>query len=302
MYNMNTFFRIERSRLIALSILLMLAIALVLTGVKEGGAFRSVEVAFTDGSMFGLQIVPASCESNPPYYHYNGDCGTTPNPPALGGCAIASYPQTITSGGGAKLSWSTLYVGSGSATFQNGKINPGDITAGATGSRNVSPTNTTTYTLTGSWSNGATFQPCSVTVTVTPELPGGGACIAQYFCQGSSLYFKNSQCSNQFIQTCPHGCAAGACLDPDAPTIDFRVRPQLVRSGTQVTVTWSGTDLQSCQVTSDHGDSWSGISGTKTSKAITRQTVFTISCAGELEGSSVIDSKTVDVIPVFDEQ
>ncbi len=55
-----------------LSALFILIIALVLLSsiTPRHGAFISSELLFTDPSKRGLQIMPASCASNPMYFHY----------------------------------------------------------------------------------------------------------------------------------------------------------------------------------------------------------------------------------------
>lgn len=38
-----------------------------------------------------------------------------------------------------------------------------------------------------------------------------GSCAPQYYCSGSSLYSRSSQCVDQIYQTCPNGCNGTAC-------------------------------------------------------------------------------------------
>lgn len=273
-------------------------VTFLLLALVDGTPFRSVEVRFSDASGAGLKIVPASCHSAP-----GSGCSLLSEPP-VNGCSIGAFPSTITQGDTATLAWDAYEldglvplnpVGSISPTTPaGGPVNPTDTTQ-------IIPGSTTTYTYSGTFSsNGQPFS-CQTTVSVVP--PGGGACTAMYFCTsaGTGRYFRNAQCSNSAVEPCPYGCVNGQCLAPDAPTVTWSVRPQLVRSGESVRVTWSGTDLASCQVSSDHGDSWPGISGARDSKPVTRQTVFTLSCAGNLEGSSILRTETVNVIPVFQE-
>lgn len=83
--------------------------------------------------------------------------------------------------------------------------------------------------------------------------------------------------------------------------IDINAQPSLVRSGDTTTVTWAGSGVQACAVTSDDGDSWNGTSGSQTSKPIVRRTVFTASCQLPDEGGSVNATAEVNIVPVFNE-
>ena len=82
---------------------------------------------------------------------------STPNPPQ---CTLEANPTVIVPGGSSTLTWTTENVVS--ATIDNGVGSialPDDSTS-------VSPSNTTTYTLTGEGSNGDTVT-CDATITVS---------------------------------------------------------------------------------------------------------------------------------------
>ena len=90
-----------------------------------------------------------------------------------------------------------------------------------------------------------------------------------------------------------------------APAADLalRVIPSLVRAGNTTKVNWSSTGMQSCSVTGDNADAWSGLQspiGGETSAAIHGQTTYTLSCI-DLDGTTQTKEATVNVIPTFQE-
>jgi hypothetical protein len=87
------------------------------------------------------------------------------------------------------------------------------------------------------------------------------------------------------------------------PDLDLRVIPSLVRSGNTTKVNWSSTNVKSCTVTGQNGDSWTGLQsilGGNISKPITAQTTYTLSCI-DLEGDTQTKQATVRILPTFQE-
>ncbi len=125
------------------------------------------------------------------------------------------------------------------------------------------------------------------------------SCTDSYSCQGSDLYHQDTSCTNTKVQTCSYGCSGGLCLPPPTPTINFSVTPLLVRKGETVQVAWSTTNISACTVSGSNSDLWSGTSGTDTSLAIQSQTIYTIRCTSSVDGSTVSQSATVNIIPVW---
>lgn len=79
--------------------------------------------------------------------------------------------------------------------------------------------------------------------------------------------------------------------------------PSVVRSGNTSVITWSAQNVDSCTVTEDNAeinDSWTGANGSKTSGALTQQTIYTLRCTG-VDGSQFTDSAKVNIIPVWEE-
>ena len=131
---------------------------LILGGFAAGrvrGPFTSVEVRFTDASVHGMEIVPASCPSTP---DFTGQC----NAPT---CTITLSPTTIAYGTSSKLTYASTYGTSFYIT------NIGNVsTSGA--STFVSPTITTSYTGTVVNSAVPATTTCSAALTVTaPSAP-----------------------------------------------------------------------------------------------------------------------------------
>ncbi len=98
------------------------------------------------------------------------------------------------------------------------------------------------------------------------------------------------------------GNGAGNFLN--LPDIDLRVIPSLVHQGDTTKVNWSSTNVQSCVVQGQNGDSWTSLLspvGGQTSKPITGQTTYTLTCI-DLSGVSLSKQATVTVIPKFQEK
>ncbi|MEK7132670.1 MAG: hypothetical protein AAB830_01330, partial [Patescibacteria group bacterium] len=152
---------------------------------------------------------------------------------------------------------------------------------------------------------------------------GGGTCTPEYFCSGSDVYYKNASCSESLYQQCVSGCSGGACLAPPSAqaasfgasnlfgaftaTGHLQIKPLLVRNGDPTWVYWNLDRVSSCAVTGTNEDSWNGSSSGsagKTSNPIIGQTTYTLSCAA-LPGaspSSITESQTVNIIPIFQEK
>ena len=248
-------------------LLILLAIALFLAtsgGIYQHKPFTSSELRFSEPSKLGMQIIPASCPSNP---HYSGECSG-------GGYSQGSYtpPPPGYSQGTYTNSCTAEYFCTGSDLYH----------------RNSSCVDS----LVQACANGCSAGACNA------------QCTLRYYCSGDDLYYGDltySYCSNNKVQTCGYGCSGSACLAPPPPAVTIRARPALVHNSSTTEVTWGSTHATACTVTSDGGDTWTGLTGTKTSKVITQQTTFTAKCTGE-DGSTVIASAIVNLIPYWQEQ
>lgn len=274
--------------------ILAVSIALLsLLAPHQRATFSSAETRFVETSANGMRIVPASCPSNP---HSSGECTPPPQPSA--GCTITASPSTISSGGSSVISWSstTSYDDPYTRT-----ISPTIGGVAWSGTWSVAPTQTTTYTLTATHAASASNYSCSVTLNVTQPPQ---SCTPTYSCQGNDLYYTNASCSNSLVQACAWGCSYGACLLPPDPTGEITANPAVVRSGRTTQITWEADNVESCTVTEDNSDinnSWTGVTGTRTSGEITQLTTYTLRCI-DLSGGEFLDYAKVNVIPIWEEQ
>ena len=157
-------------------------------------------------------------------------------------------------------------------------------------------------------------------------------CSPYNICDASGTKVVNS-CDGSLVDDCAGRgegwiCQNGACIAPAISLEPFsangangatgagdtfqasghlQVRPSLVNSGETTRVYWNVKNAKSCTISGDNGDSWSGsFSGTagKTTSRIVARTAYTLYCQA-LPGatpSSVQESATVDIVPVFEEQ
>ena len=76
-----------------------------------------------------------------------------------------------------------------------------------------------------------------------------------------------------------------------------------MRRGNTTKVHWSAQNVESCSVTAQNGDSWTGTAsplGGKTSKAIADETTYTLRCT-DLDGDAVTRTARVRIIPGLQE-
>ena len=74
----------------------------------------------------------------------------------------------------------------------------------------------------------------------------------------------------------------------------------VVRSGDSVSVSWSATSVQWCDVSGSNGDYWTGTSGNRTSSALTTETTFVLECT-DLSFQTINTAQTIRIVPAFDE-
>jgi|GEM_PF-4149437 len=138
-----------------------------------------------------------------------------------------------------------------------------------------------------------------------------GTCTPSYSCSGSQITYTNSSCvTSNYGAMCasPAFCSSGSssCLYP-SPSVNpggaLTVSPKLVPVGKTTQVSWNISNVVSCTTTGTNGDSWSGLSGTKTSKAINAQTTYTLSCIPDDPSAPVFtQSVTLNLVPTYRER
>lgn len=320
--------------IITLGIAAVLFGSLFAYGAPEREPIASAETRFVEYSKSGLQIVPASCASAPSdgwfglleasfgtvdYEHYPGECSGGESPPGCpegtvlqnGVCVPITPPPTDVCPGDEGIQTSGPCGGTTDACPND----PGIQASGPCGSTNGCPSgaicvppNSNGGCLLGYSSQGGTCVfggcPSGYTFTGGQCVPNGPQC-APFYCVGNQLYENNAQCVGSFVQACAFGCSGGGCLAAPPGTGNITVAPALVRSGETTRVEWTTSDMlaNSCFVTEnnpDITDSGSGPSGSFVSSSIRQQTSFTLVCQKQDE-STFMDSATVNIIPVFEE-
>lgn len=139
-------------------------------------------------------------------------------------------------------------------------------------------------------------------------------CVSQNICSSNDVV---DSCTGATVQSCTSGtiCSAGACVVPPAPadspsdgfTGHIVARPAIVQIGHTTRVFWHIDNVvdSTCSVTGTNGDSWTGSSyagpSGRVSSAISSQTIYSLSCVG-LDASTLRETATVNIIPVFQEQ
>jgi hypothetical protein len=125
------------------------------------------------------------------------------------------------------------------------------------------------------------------------------------------VIYTDATCHSSTVRACgaPYICVPGqsACVSPE-PAFNsdgthsghLQAQPQLVSPGLTTTLYWDVSNVESCTVTGSNGDSWSGLSGIKTSAPILTQTLYTLSCV-PLTGDPFTEQQSVSVVPIFQE-
>jgi hypothetical protein len=97
-----------------------------------------------------------------------------------------------------------------------------------------------------------------------------------------------------------HADAGPKLLQPGESGLEIKVQPNLVRLGDTTSVLWDSNGATACSITATNGDSWNGLSGTKTSKPIVSAATYTLSCTFP-NSDPVEGTATVNVVPTFQE-
>ena len=137
-------------------------------------------------------------------------------------------------------------------------------------------------------------------------------CMSTYFCIAGGQYYRNSQCTETFQQTCRWGCNEGTCLTPPAPTTapgngstdgNLRVTPFLVSPGRTTHLDWNVLYADSCSVIGSNNDKFEGLSSPLDgyeSSEIVQSTTYTLYCIGE--GGGLKQTAKVYIIPIWRER
>ena len=229
---------------------------------------------------------------------YSSVVVTVPTPPTA---TLSLSPSTIAQGETSTLSWSS--ANATSCTIS------GMGSVGTSGSTAVSPSESTTYTGSCTGTGGTTSFNIGLGATLSVS------CTPAYSCSSQTIQYTDAACAVSDVTTCvsPEFCSSGSATCLSAPigftesggfTGHLQAAPLIVPQGTPTTLYWNVDNVESCTVTGNNGDSFSGASsgaGGQETAEIEQQTVFTLSCDG-LDGTTVTETQTVNILPVFNEQ
>ena len=169
----------------------------------------------------------------------SGDCGCSAStpvcsvpPPTAPAVSLNASPASITSGGSSRLLWTSTGATSCSA--------PWTSSTATSGGQIVSPSSTTSYTLTCTGSGGSTSENTTVTVSLPPPTcsTAGTACTITNSCGSQSgQYYTNSAGSCSCNASTPV-CAAPP--PPAVPSVSMTATPHNISAGA-CTVNWTIT-------------------------------------------------------------
>lgn len=215
--------------------------------------------------------------------------------------SITANPPTIHEGDVGTLIWT-------STNAEYCIIDPDIGVVDSNGSTQISPTTTTTYTITAAGEGGATVE--SLTVAVIPPLPVVSITADPPYIQygaSSTLTWTTTMADSCFIDqgvgavdisgstqvsplatttytitaTGPGGTttntATVSVAPPPLPTVSITANPSIIVAGASTTLTWTSTTATSCNIQPDIGTV--GASGS-VSVSPTARTTYTITATG----------------------
>jgi hypothetical protein len=249
----------------------------------------------------------------------------TPTPTPAPTVTISATPASTSAGGASTLNWSS--TNATSCTASGGWTG----TKATSGTASVSPTSSTTYTLSCAGTGGAAKS--SVLVTVVPATPvaptvtlsantatitAGSTATLKWssknaqVCSGTGGWSGNQGTSGSTsvspATTTTYGLSctssagsaqastkitvnAAVTAPTPAPTLTLTASPSTIISGNSSTLTWTSKNADSC--TASNG--WSGAQADSGNKSVspTSNTTYTLSCSGA--GGTAQESTTVTV-------
>lgn len=324
---------------LVLTLVLLVGIAM---HVGKRKPVATAETRFVEHDVSGLQIIPASCPSDP---HYQGDCTPVGGGSGGGGggngnsgyggdngCSLAASAVSVKPGTPITLTWVTSGFNDYNQfnapyewpTAASGSISPGVTNQASvpTGSVTVAPMVSTTYTLYGSYVNSLDGRQlgayhCQAYVSVQDKCADGSEppCAGSQCIQSCSCLDANTLVCTQFDCTqtttqCAGGCSNRMCTSTGPSITLWRVAPTLVPVAGRTHITWQTTGVTSCVVTGTNGDKWQPSTNSSnrwgysdSQNPIMGQTTYTIDCVYGIGGTQHITrSTTVNVIPTFQER
>ena len=221
---------------------------------------------------------------------------TVTDPPPS--CTVTAQPSTVVRGSPALVSWNSTFA----TSFTLATI--GSVAPNTAGSATVYPQSTTSYGGTATGTGGSAQCPATVSVI----------CVPLYSCSGNTVLYTDASCATSTVRICPAPtyCTAGqsSCTVPPVGSgggIDedpIVAQPAIVSKDERSTVIWDVDNAESCTVQADNGDRWTGASGSRLTRELLQQSVYTIVC-DDYDADSVENdfeaSVTIIVPPEFEE-
>lgn len=311
-------FSIPRSKrfiLVLSTFLAVCAVGLVSFAAQNTGTPYSAELSYTETSdhqgVIG-SVVPASCESSPPTSHFAGDCQCGISAPAA--CSAPGCTKTISwntnVAGGVNIWLNSSHLGSFGS---NGNLNAAIPNGGATLSVRRAdgtvlcssftsgyPAPTVALTSSHATVPYGTNPTLTWTTTNSAVCTASGAWSGPVSALGGSSPVAVSGLSNTYTVTCtgPGGTSAPASVTVAVmpPTVDLTVSSANVVYGNGVTLSWTSSNVSSCQATGD----WTGAKalsgGPDSVTPANGSNTYTITCEG-IGGVTASDTETVTMLP-----
>ncbi|MDP9249165.1 MAG: hypothetical protein M3M85_01490 [bacterium] len=186
-----------------------------------------------------------------------GPCQTQPPvPPTVN---LTANPSSITRGDSSTLSWTSERANSCSASWTT--------STGTSGSKVVSPTSTTTYSITCFGNGGQATDTATVTVVSQPPQT----------CQDPNATNYGGSLPCRYVQS---------------PTVNLTANPTNIQQGQSSTLSWTSQNTTSCSA------SWTTSTGTSGSRSVSpgSTTTYSITCFGP--GGQATDTETVTVTQI----
>ena len=114
-------------------------------------------------------------------------------------------------------------------------------------------------------------------------ITGDTTCSDRRICIGTDVYQQREDCSQEFVESCPFGCALGQCIQPQAE-LTLTAFPSAIRKGETCRLTASATNVTSCRISGTGITSNLTVSGgtaspqSFTTPALQNSTTYTLSC------------------------
>ena len=179
----------------------------------------------------------------------------------------------------------------GGGTNGSGGVSNGGDSGATTGGSGTSGTGASSITINEGGAVTMSFACVNSTSSSGLNFSTGGAA------EGSVSI--NPLDSTTFTVVCSNGGRSSVEVTVLHPVLEITADPIQIRSGRESLITWSATNVDSCNVTGTNGFFATGLSGSQPSNPIILQSIFTLTC--ENIAGTLSKNVTVYLIPEFRE-